>query len=391
MKEQKIELWNRNFIQCCFSYFLLNLSHQMLVPTMPLYLEETLHIDPAQIGIILSSYAIGLLVVRPMAGFLVDYLPRKKLYLISSTLFALTIVGYWYATSMGSIIALRILQGIFMGAASVSGNTIAVDVVPSSRRSEGMGFYGVATNLAMTLAPVGAIFAYERFSFTGLVTVVIIIATLATFSVSQIKVEKKPRVIRPTLSLDRFILIKALPAALSFTLISIPYGMLISFVVLYGGSIGVNSAGYFFISMAIGTGCARLISGKLVDKGWLHSVAISAISLLTVALLIFSTIENVFVFYACGLVIGTSYGISVPAFQTLFVNVAPSNQRGTATSTYLSAFDLGVGLGMLIAGYIAQYAELHMIYIAGAGFSLTSLLFYILKVRDSYNKQIITK
>lgn len=140
MKDCKPILWNRNFVQCCISYFLMNFSFYMLMPTMPVYLVEVLGISTANVGIALSSYTIGLLCVRPFSGFLVDCFSRKPLYLFAFFVFAFMFGGYLIATTMLTIMAVRFVQGGFMGLTSVAGNTIAIDVIPSSRRGEEWGF-----------------------------------------------------------------------------------------------------------------------------------------------------------------------------------------------------------------------------------------------------------
>ena len=122
----------------------MNFSFYMLMPTMPVYLVEVLGISTANVGIALSSYTIGLLCVRPFSGFLVDCFSRKPLYLFAFFVFAFMFGGYLIATTMLTIMAVRFVQGGFMGLTSVAGNTIAIDVIPSSRRGEGMGFYGYA-------------------------------------------------------------------------------------------------------------------------------------------------------------------------------------------------------------------------------------------------------
>ena len=100
MNEAKPVLWNRNFIQCCISYFLMNFSFYMLMPTMPVYLVEVLKINPSEVGIALSSYSIGLLCVRPFSGYLVDCFSRKPLYLFAFMVFACMFTGYLFATTM---------------------------------------------------------------------------------------------------------------------------------------------------------------------------------------------------------------------------------------------------------------------------------------------------
>ena len=386
MEEPKPILWNRNFIQCCVSYFLMNFAYYMLLPSMPLYLVEDLGISTSEVGLVLSSYTIGVLCVRPFSGYLVDCFSRKALYLFAFTLFACFFVGYWFAVALYAIMVVRFIQGGFMGLTSVAGNTITIDVIPSKRRGEGMGFYGLTINLAMSLAPLVAVGLYAKYGFSWIICVALVAAVLGVFSVSQIRYPKRERVPRPAFSLDRFILLKAIPAGVAYLLVAIPYGMLLSFVVLYGKEIEVANPGYFFIFMACGVGTARLISGRLVDHGKIHWVSIVALVSLIIFFAVFATVHTTFVFFACALAIGLSFGVSVPAFQCLFVNVAPHSMRGTATSTYLTSFDLGLGIGMLSAGFIANIANLATAFGVGAICCLVSLIVYMRWVKASYEK-----
>ncbi len=379
-------LWNKNFIQCCISYFLMNISFYMLMPTMPVYLVEELGIDTSEVGIALSSYTIGLLCVRPFSGYIVDVFSRKPLYLLSFILFAGMFGGYFFAASVLTVMAVRFIQGGFMGLTSVAGNTIAIDVIPSQRRGEGMGFYGLTVNLSMSLAPLFAVAFYGAHGFHPLVGVSLALAVAGVFSVSMIQYPKREKVERPSFSLDRFILVKALPAALSYMLVAIPYGMIISFVVLYGREINVPDPGYFFIFFAGGVGVARLVSGRLVDRGKIHHVAISAIISLAISFAVFALWHVQAAFFVCALAIGLSFGVCVPAFQCLFVNVAPHHLRGTATSTYLTSFDLGVGIGTLATGFISSWFSLAAAYLVGAVCCLLSLVVYIFLTRPSYDR-----
>lgn len=301
MSETKPVLWNRNFVQCCISYFLMNFAFYMLMPTMPVYLVEELGISTSEVGMVLSSYTIGLLCVRPFSGYLVDCFSRKPLYVFAFTIFACLFAGYWFAMTVYTIMAVRFIQGGFMGLTSVSGNTITIDVIPSKRRGEGMGFYGLTINLAMSLAPLVAVGLYDRHGFFWIIGGALVIALVGIGSVGLIRYPKREKVPRPAFSLDRFILVKALPAALAYLLVAIPYGMLLSFVVLYGKEIEVPDPGYFFIFMAIGVGTARLISGRLVDHGKIHVVSIVSLVSLAISFSVFATVHTSFVFFACAL------------------------------------------------------------------------------------------
>ena len=389
MKTTKPVLWNRNFAQCCISYFLMNFAFYMLMPTIPVYLVEELHIEPSKVGIALSSYTLGLMLIRPFSGYLVDCFSRKPLYLLAFSAFATMFAGYLFAISMLSVMVVRFIQGGFMGLTSVAGNTITIDVIPSERRGEGMGFYGLTINLAMSLSPLVAVSLYNHSGFHPVVLTGLCIAFTGVISVILIRYPRRKKISRPPISFDCFILIKALWAGLSYMLSAIPYGMIISFVVLYGKEINIENPGYFFIYMAIGVGSARLISGKLVDRGKIHIVSISALLLLILSFVVFGLIHTEIIYFICALAIGIGFGISVPAFQMLFVNVAPHNMRGTATSTYLTSFDLGVGIGMLSAGFISSHFNLAIAYIAGSLACFFSLFVYIIFAKPAYERDKI--
>ena len=61
---------------------------------------------------------------------------------------------------------------------------------------------------------------------------------LGFLSASLVKTPYKPPVKREPISLDRFILLKGMPAGLSLLLLSIPYGMTTNYVAMYAREIG---------------------------------------------------------------------------------------------------------------------------------------------------------
>ncbi|MFR7822309.1 MAG: MFS transporter [Odoribacter splanchnicus] len=60
------------------------------------------------------------------------------------------------------------------------------------------------------------------------------------------------------------------------------------------------------------------------------------------------------IFLVIALLQGVAFGTMFPAFNTLFVNLGTNSQRGTATSTYLTSWDVGIGIGLMCGGAIAQ-------------------------------------
>ncbi len=93
-----------------------------------------------------------------------------------------------------------------------------------------------------------------------------------------------------------------------------------------------------------------------------------------------------YVFFGIALLLGVGFGTMFPAFNTLFVNLAPNSKRGTATSTYLTSWDVGIGGGLLLGGYIGQIGTLNAAYFVGACLTVVSALFFTLKVGPHFER-----
>jgi MFS family permease len=212
-----------------------------------------------------------------------------------------------------------------------------------------------------------------------------------------VKTPHKAPVKREPISLDRFILLKGIPAGISLLLLSIPYGMTTNYVAMYAKQIGITtSTGFFFTLMAIGMAVSRLFSGKLVDKGMITQVIQAGMYLVCICFFGLSAcgwvIEwfqeaTLVIFYLIALLLGIGFGTMFPAYNTLFVNLAPNSQRGTATSTYLTSWDVGIGIGMVVGGYIAEISTFKMAYFAGALLTVLSLFFFIRKVGPHFHRE----
>lgn len=392
MREKKEPLWNKNFIITCLTYFLVACSFHLLMPTIPIYLSEQLNVAPSRIGIVLSSYVLALLFIRPFSGYLVDVYPRKHLLLFGITLFVLAFSGYYFATTVMVLVMLRFFHGLFWGLSTVSANTVAIDIIPSSRRAEGIGFFGVNTNLAMAIAPFIAVNIYEAYGFQVLISSALFMGFLSIIAAFFIKVPYRDRPkSRPAISKDRFILLTAIPIFLNQLLLSFGWGTLVAFAVLYGKEIDVPNPGVFFLFLAAGLMLSRITSGKLVDRGHLHPVMMAAILLITLGYLSFALFHNSFFFSLSAFLIGIGYGTLFPALQTIYINMAPSSRRGTANSTYLTGFDLGIGTGMLAGAYLAGMYGLASVYLITAGCSLLALFVYWFNSRKVYERKRLTR
>ena len=166
-----------------------------------------------------------------------------------------------------------VLHSAIHGYEVVDENDKTVDIMPSSRRGEGLGYYGMMNNTAMSIGPMVGLFLHNAYSFEVIFWCALVSCALGLVMASLVKTPAKEPVKREPISLDRFILLKGIPAGICLLLLSVPYGMTSNYIAMYSQQIGITAeTGFFFTFMAFGMATSRLFSGRLVDRGKITQV-----------------------------------------------------------------------------------------------------------------------
>jgi len=391
----KDKLFTPSFFFACFGNFLLFFGFYLLLPVLPVYLMETFHASSSQIGLILSCYVVAALVVRPFSGFMADRFQRKSVYLLGYGLFVAAFIAYPLVETLLLFVFLRILHGLTFGMVTTTGNTLIVDIMPASRRGEGLGYFGIANNLAMAAGPmIGLMMLEGGHSYNWLFYTALISGMLGFVFAFNIKAPNKPRAESEPLSFDRFFLKKGLLAGVSLLLMAIPYGITTSYIALYSKVIQIHgTTGLFFSLMAVGLIASRTFAGKLIDHGKLVKVIVLGQTIILLGFGIFGLIgffgaEHVklvsLLFFIVAVLLGLGYGMIFPAYNTLFVDLAPNNRRATASSTYLTSWDLGIGIGLVFGGTLSGWFGFPITYEVGTVLVLISTVFFARKAGPSF-------
>lgn len=359
-KKQPLEkLWNRDYCIAMAGNFLLFFSFYLLTPLLPIYLDAQFGADKDMIGLVLSGYVIAALIVRPFSGFIVDSFNRKKVLVTCFFFFFICFTGYVGAGTLLMFAIVRTIHGLPFGATTVANSTVAVDVLPSSRRNEGIGFYGLSNNLAMAVAPSAGIWIYGATgNFTLLFWISLGVALLGFWCSTAIRVPyRKPVEGKPHLSMDHFFLTRAWMMAVNILLFGLCWGVMSNYVALYGKQqLGiVDGTGIFFALLSAGLFVSRLYGVKGLRAGKLTENALEGAIISTVGYTLFAFAPGIWAFYLSALLIGLGNGRMYPAFLNMFISVARHDQRGTANSSILTSWDVGMGLGILLGGVLSQY------------------------------------
>ena len=361
-------LWNRNFKLISVSNFLMSFSFNIFGATLPLHLTQDLGAGRDSTGLVLSAYVAASLLMRPFSGFLVDTFPRKRLYIIAFFLFTCFSASYFFASTVNLFATFRFLHGFVWGLISTAGSTLAIDLVCSERRGEAIGYYGVSSNVSMAIGPMTGLFLFENTSF--FVVIAASAASCACGFLIALLINAPPRlpVVKRVISLDRFLLKEGILPGLTMTCVAIAFGMVMSFTALYGAGLHIKNTGIFFVLQAIGFIASRIISGKYLNQ---HSYNIGAFGAITGAafVCVLALFPYTAVYFGVAVFLGISFGMNVPAVQNIIVSSAPNCKRGTANSTYLTSFDIGMGIGMLGGGTLAEHFGIPTAFLTGAAFA----------------------
>ncbi len=360
MAEVKERLWNREYCKAMCGNFLLFFSFYLLTPLLPIYLDEQFNADKDVIGIVLSGYVIAALVVRPFSGFIVDTFDRKRVLTLCFFFFFICFTGYIGAGTLLMFAVVRTLHGLPFGATTVANSTVAIDVLPSARRNEGIGFYGLSNNVAMAVAPTAGIWIYgatDNFRLLFWISLAIAFAGLLCAKTIRMP-ERKAVKGKPHLSMDHFFLTRAWLMAFNIMFFGLCWGVMSNYVALYGKEkLGItDGTGLFFVLLSTGLVASRLYGAKSLREGRLSENAIQGAAISAVGYALFALSPGVWAYYMSALLIGLGNGRMFPAFLNMFISVARHDQRGTANSSILTSWDTGMGLGIIAGGVIMEYA-----------------------------------
>lgn len=374
--KQEVKLWNKNFVLIIIINFLVFMNHLMILSTFPFYIEY-LGGSEAIAGFAAALFSIIAVVFRPFIGWMLDNGKRKIILVIGLCGMALMPIGYLVLATIYLAFVCRMIHGASLAFSNTSTATIATDIIPKARFAEGMGMFGLATALATACAPALGLALMESMGFTTLfifaaISIVCALVLLAIIKVPAVKVEAKPLNLKGLIDKD------ALPASATALVFMLTYGALENFTAKFAAEQNLPSGGIFFAIMAVALLITRLTGGKVTDKHGESVFAYSCNLAMLAAFLLMGLFPNVVTYLLSAVLAGFGFGGLEPALQSMAVAIAPPEQRGSANSTFLCAYDIGIGVGGGIAGVLISSFGYNNMFVIMAVFNILSIIIYVL-------------
>ncbi|XJZ27567.1 MFS transporter [Bacillota bacterium Lsc_1132] len=376
-KEAQEKIWTRDFVLIMLANFFIFLGFQMTLPTIPLFVEH-LGGNDQLIGYVVGIFTFSALLLRPLAGHTLETKGRGFVYLLGLAIFVLSVGSYGFLTSILFLFMLRIVQGVGWGFSTTASGTIATDLIPPSRRGEGMGYFGLSGNMALALGPSLGLALTSKLPFSQFFLICAFLGLVALLLSSRIKFKKIEQ------KLDKAVTVKmdlyeksALQPSILLFFITVTFGGIASFLPLYTTQKQISGIQWYFLLYAIALLLSRTFAGQLYDRKGHKAVFLPGTFFILAAMLLLAWLPSSMILYLAALLYGLGFGTVQPALQAWAIEKASANRKGMANATFFSFFDLGVGVGAMVFGQIGNLLGYRSIYIAAALSVLLSMLFYL--------------
>jgi MFS family permease len=357
-----------------------------LLPTLPLYIEH-IGASKQEIGIVMGSFAIGMLLFRPAMGTLADIRGRKIVLLIGMSAGAIAPLGYLFIKTILPLMVIRAFHGISIAAFATAYITLVSDLAPEHRRGEIVGYMSLVSPLGVGIGPAIGGFVQVTIGYTPLFLLSAALCSLGLLCI--IPIVNPPVIKKPNNSKnDNFLQILISPRvripAIVLLLSGLTLGSLHTFISLFIKSTGVDlNAGLFFTAAAVSSFSCRLFTGKASDQyGRGLFVTISLIAY-TLSIICVWQANNSFMFLLGALMEGAASGTLIPMISVLMTDRALPHERGRIFGVSLMGFDIGLAVAGPIFGTFAQTLGYRSMF--GLTTGLTAIATIIFLTQSSRN------
>lgn len=368
--EKSEKIWNRRFILLFITNLLVLAAFYASIPIIPIYCQE-IGITGSKIGIVLTAMSVATILFRPVAGYLLDNFNRYRVYLLFLALFCLSFPAFIVFPIFGVLILIRLYMGAVYSVCASATMTLAGDVLPLAKITEGISRFAFTVSIGMAVGPYVGIQVQNYMSSKASFLTIFAITVVALICVSCCKI-KYPKVERKKFAVRDAIYKPALPFMFNMMFLMIPYGAVIAYASILAQEKNLIAyLPYFYIFLVIGMLASKLSTQKIIDAGKHRVLVYASLVILIITMASYLFLNTGVHLLAAGFFFGLGYGILQPLFQSFVTGTTPGPKRGVANATYMLSYDIGIGIGSLLMGCLQESIGL------SAGLALTAIAYVV--------------
>lgn len=370
------KIWTKNLVLITLVNFFMFSSFQLFPTALPLYIKS-LGAPDALLGLLQGALTVAVLLIRPFAGVILDRRGRKGIFLVGILGMLVATGAYALFPVVAAILAIRFFHGVVWGVASTACSTVASDNIEKAHFAEGMGYFSLASSIALAIAPAIALsLSIERnvLLAVGFLIVALLLALQIDYHRPGLTLpeEKKPLVLYAKESiLSSFLIL----------FIMMTWGAVVTFLALYGAQRSIGSVGLFFTTYAVTVLLTRPFFGRWIDRKGFGVGIWSGVICIPAALVLLCVSSSLPAFLLCAMLYGIGAGAAMSSLQTMAIVNVPRENIGAANATFFTGLDAGIGLGAVVAGVLSSVTDYGSMFALMALCPLFAGILYLLAGR----------
>lgn len=367
---QKERLFTLNFILIFFCTFAFFFSMHLLLPTLPLYVVA-IGGKESELGLVTAAFTFSAVMLRPPIGQAVDARGKKAFILVGAGIFVISPILYIVANTIPWLLGLRLFHGMGIAAFTTAIIALVADISPVMRRGEAMGYFGIASDAAMALAPPLGVVVMTNLGFTPMFLVALGFASLALLLASLVS-DPHRAAAHPVrqLSVDSFLSRPALFPSLLVFCLTVTFGVVTTFLPVYVMRHELGNPGLLFTVFATVKMITRPIAGLLSDAFGRKTIILPGMLAVVVSMALLATVPSFAVLVTAAVFYGLGFGSVHPTLLAWVADRVQPEQRGAAMATFTTAFDLGIGLSAVGLGFVLELAGFATMWALAGGVAL---------------------
>lgn len=346
-----------------------------LLPVIPLRIIE-LGGSKAAAGLFLAVYTFASAFAAPVMGTVADHVGRRRMLVIASILFVVFSLAYGVVPWLPLVLLIAVVHGAIWSSILSSASAIMTDFIPVSRRTEGLGYWGLAPTAAIAIAPAVGMHVYH-FGWFALCAEIAVLSALMALWAARLPggQERSARTSLPRVAelWDS----RVLKTALSFSVVSFGYGGITSYVAILSRERGIHPESLFFTVFAASVVVVRILTARIGDRHGPKVLLYPAFLSIPLAFALLASAETRAQMIAAAILWGIGLGASFPAFMTFVVTNTDEQHRGRTFGSVILAFDTGIGLGSIVIGAIGARWSLGTAFAVAAALSCLAIPIFV--------------
>ncbi len=383
--EKPNKIWNKKFVLLFITNLLVLAAFYASIPIIPVYCQE-IGITGSKIGIVLTAMSVATILFRPVAGYLLDNFNRYHVYLVFLALFCLSFPAFIAFPLFGLLIIVRLYMGAVYSVCGSATMTLASDVLPPTKITEGISRFAFTISIGMAVGPYVGIQVQNYLSSRASFLTIFAITIIALICVSCCRI-KYPKIQRKKFSIKDSIYAPALPFMFNMMFLMIPYGAVIAYSSILAQEKDLMTVlPYFYICLVVGMLISKISTQKMIDAGKHRVLVYISLIVLIITMASYLFLSTGVHLLIAGFFFGLGYGILQPLFQSFVTGTTPAPKRGVANATYMLSYDIGIGIGSLLMGFLQEPIGLTNGFALTAVFYIVGGIIFIIYVDRYYRK-----